>query len=275
MTQGSHRENWREWWRDHPPAQLAVILASALLLVVVFIDGPVLQFARETEPGVRRVIANLTLIGDSGWSLLLSLAAALILGFAARRAGMRDRPVLRFMRGQALFLFTAVLASGATVSFAKHLIGRARPAALDPPRVLAIEPAAFDAPWASFPSGHATTAMALAVGLGLLCPRYRTAFLCVGLWAAFSRALLGAHWLSDVLAGIVWGLLGAWLVWRRFAPRGIGFRPPGRAAPAPVVMLGALGRVSGAVWRDLRAGSARLPGLPPSLLPFRNHKDRP
>ena len=58
----------------------------------------------------------------------------------------------------------------------------------------------------SFPSGHAATAFAAAVALGLLVPRLRVPALTVAALVAFSRVYLGVHYVSDVVAG---GLIGA------------------------------------------------------------------
>jgi membrane-associated phospholipid phosphatase len=53
----------------------------------------------------------------------------------------------------------------------------------------------------SFPSGHATTAFALATALTLLWPRYAGLYVVLALAIGASRVLANAHWLSDVLAG--------------------------------------------------------------------------
>lgn len=60
----------------------------------------------------------------------------------------------------------------------------------------------------SFPSGHATRAMllmVLAVGLGP--PWFAALILLWGPLMAFSRVLLGVHYLSDVLGGLALGLV--------------------------------------------------------------------
>ncbi|MBC5776010.1 phosphatase PAP2 family protein [Pontibacter sp. KCTC 32443] len=96
---------------------------------------------------------------------------------------------------------------GLSVRFAKTFISRARPA----------DVAYYEVEHYSFPSGHATTAMALFGLLAYFLYRhnnsgpYRTLIAwptaILILLVSFSRIYLGVHFLSDVLAGMLLGLL--------------------------------------------------------------------
>lgn len=57
----------------------------------------------------------------------------------------------------------------------------------------------------SFPSGHVTTAFALAAVLSYKEPRYRTAFYILATLIAFSRIYLGYHYPLDTVGGAVLG----------------------------------------------------------------------
>ncbi len=71
----------------------------------------------------------------------------------------------------------------------------------------------------SFPSGHAATAAGLALGLAVVYPRGRWLFLLLAVLVACQRLECGAHFLSDVLAGVAASCLtvacclrlGSWL----------------------------------------------------------------
>jgi len=53
----------------------------------------------------------------------------------------------------------------------------------------------------SFPSGHATSSMAIGLGLGVLVPAVAPIALALALLAGASRVVLGVHYPGDVVAG--------------------------------------------------------------------------
>ena len=64
----------------------------------------------------------------------------------------------------------------------------------------------------SFPSGHATAALVVALGWGLAFPALLVPLLMLGILVGLSRVVLGVHHLGDVLAGQVIAMLTALLV---------------------------------------------------------------
>lgn len=86
----------------------------------------------------------------------------------------------------------------------------------------------------SFPSGHTAVATTIVVTLGLILRR-RWVWVVGGAWVVlmmWSRTYLHAHWLSDVFAGALEGIVVATLVWaaievareRRAQPAAVGGR---------------------------------------------------
>ena len=67
----------------------------------------------------------------------------------------------------------------------------------------------------SFPSGHTAVATTMAITLGLLLRRWYVWVLGVVwvVWMMWARGYLHAHWLSDVVAGLLEGIAVASLVW--------------------------------------------------------------
>jgi undecaprenyl-diphosphatase len=116
----------------------------------------------------------------------------------------------------------AVMASGVAVTALKELFDRERPpvAGVD---AVGIVPAS-----ASFPSGHAATAFAAAVAVGIFYPRLRRPLLALAAVVALSRVYLGVHYATDVLAGsalgALLGLAAGWTV-RAVAPAPTGPAP--------------------------------------------------
>ncbi len=115
----------------------------------------------------------------------------------------------------------AVAAAGLVGQILKNLLCRARPTAVGA-GVFFREFPCVPAPYAlaSFPSGHATTAFALATVLSLWYPRWTAAWLALATIVGWSRVALGSHFPSDVLAGAIVGV-GVTLVFFRWVP-GVG-----------------------------------------------------
>ena len=61
----------------------------------------------------------------------------------------------------------------------------------------------------SFPSAHAATAVGMAIGLTWLYPRHRSWFIALAVAAAGQRVIVGAHFVSDTLAGAALGCVVA------------------------------------------------------------------
>ena len=87
------------------------------------------------------------------------------------------------------------------VTLLKETFDRARPPLGGGIEAVGIIPAS-----GSFPSGHAATAFAAAVAVGLVHPRLRRPLLALAAVVALSRVYLGVHYVLDVLAGTVLGV---------------------------------------------------------------------
>ena len=85
----------------------------------------------------------------------------------------------------------------------KHASRRKRPCEIEPHCWAKILPPDLY----SFPSGHAITAFAVAVSIGLFYPQLQGCLLVAAFLIASSRIILGMHFLSDVLAGSAIGVL--------------------------------------------------------------------
>lgn len=103
----------------------------------------------------------------------------------------------------ALFFVACELVSAGLVQLLKQSYGRPRPTEM-----------LTASDFGSFPSGHTANAAAIAVALFILFPRAWVAIAGVA-WAllmAFSRTLMGAHWLSDTVGGALVGAGASLLV---------------------------------------------------------------
>lgn len=219
-------------------------LATALLAMLVgllaagSLEGFDAAVAARVEPlrspALLAAFALLTQLGGGETVVLAAFPATAIL---LRR---RER---RLASG----LWLCLAGAGLTTFALKHLLDRARPEFIE----------GFVASSPSFPSSHATAAMAGYAFLALaLAPRMRrdaaraTVCILAGVLVAAvaaSRVVLGVHHASDVVAGLLVGLVWVALGACAAAPRSAG---PRRTAAGPA------GRASAAAIRSPAAGSS-------------------
>jgi undecaprenyl-diphosphatase len=217
MTDGGTRFGRLSGLAAHEKAAVAVTVLFALFLIV---DPLVLGAVRSFDPGMRGFFRALTDLGRSNWILIPSSAGILVLAWLrARETGFRRVVIYGYVSQLLTYLFAAIALSGLSVSLIKNVIGRARPKLFDTLGPADFQPFTFDADFASFPSGHATTAGALAGVLAIIWPRARIPLLLAGAWVASSRFLIGAHYVSDVAAGCAFGVGFAYFLRNRLAAR--------------------------------------------------------
>ena len=200
------------------------------------------------SPWADRVMA---FVSDFGawrvWLLLLVLVGALVGSFRLRAALVAA-------------VLAVGLADGVGVNVLKHAVARPRPSQVEPGvRVVALGAPAHGLPKVaglfteasvalphgedlpesgrlipgadgirgrSFPSGHAANNMAVATVLILFFGWRGAVYLPVALLIAYSRVYTGSHWPTDVVTGMILGILGGLLavrildlLWRSLAPR--------------------------------------------------------
>lgn len=183
-----------------------LVWAFALLTQAVLARTPLVEFDRivavtlhqRTFPRMTQIMLAVTFLG-SGWVVipLAGLVAALLIAWRRRWL-------------DALVLVTSAGGAVALAQVLKLLVQRSRPDFVDP--LVPVD-------GYSFPSGHATTSAAFFVALAVLGTGWvrhwesrayvLLAALAVVILIGFSRLYLGAHYLTDVLAGFAAGAFWA------------------------------------------------------------------
>lgn len=211
-------------WPPHGHLALWALAAVAIVTVAVLVaDARSLSGARSLPAPVVTAFRFLTDFGLSGWFLFPT--AFLLLAAAAADSGALprfSRAVLASISIRVGFVFMAIAVPGLFVAIVKRLIGRARPfvAGDDAWTSLLLT---WRPDYASFPSGHATTAFAAAVAIGALWPKLRPMMWAYAVVIAVSRVVVTVHHPSDVIAGAIVGAVGALLVRNWYAARRLGF----------------------------------------------------
>jgi lipid A 4'-phosphatase len=209
---------------------LVAVLATAVTMA--FVDRPVAQFFHDGDARVHTIFEFITTFGLSGSYLVVS--GLLFIGLRIAAAKARDTALARRLllnAYRALYIFVVVAVSGIATDLIKVICGRARPKLLFSDNVYGFFWGATQADYWSFPSGHATTAAALATGLFLLWPRALPLYVVAALLVMASRVVLDVHYTSDVIAGAAIGVATAWGTWLVFTRMGLPLRAgvPGRA----------------------------------------------
>jgi membrane-associated phospholipid phosphatase len=202
----------------------SALLAIAVLFIIMFvIDAWSVSHARRLPGNLIAATQRFTDLGKSGYFLWPTGIVFLAL------VGLYSAVLPRFSRGVIAafavrlgFVFAAIALPSLFANILKNMIGRARPfvAGND---IWAYEPFTWHARYASFPSGHATTAFAALIAIGAIFPQARALLWIYAVLMAFSRVIVTAHHPSDVIAGAILGAAGAYLVRNWFAARRLGF----------------------------------------------------
>src|ERR1700682_4294190 len=127
--------------------------------------------------------------------------ALLVIAIIAPRSPRTSRSLLLSLATRLQFLFFAVLVPVLAGEAIKWIAGRGRPFVGGKANALNFAPFTGTEAYASFPSGHAITAFALAFAVSVLWPRARGVMIVYAVAIVLSRLLLLAHHPSDVVAG--------------------------------------------------------------------------
>ncbi|MGC8810282.1 MAG: phosphatase PAP2 family protein [bacterium] len=176
---------------------LLVCGSCFIVLSYFYIDIPLANYCRHLHPGVRSFFGMVTELGQSTWYLGASLFCFLLFRYVYKNI---------FLARRILFLFVAIAGSGIIVNIFRFLAGRYRPEMLFTQGAYGFEFFQIKSNALSFPSGHTTTAFALAMVLIIFWRRYWPFFVFLATLIAASRVIITAHFLSDVVAGAYLGL---------------------------------------------------------------------
>ena len=154
---------------------------------------------------MKKFFINITELGNSIWYFLVSFFIFIVC-FISEKIN-KGKFFTKIKRGS-LLLFTSMLIAGSLTQIIKHIMGRPRPNYVENVSDFGFNFFSMDASYHSFPSGHTSTIFIVALFLSFLTPKIRYIYLFFAFIVAFSRVVVGAHYLSDVLGGIAIASIG-------------------------------------------------------------------
>lgn len=225
--------------RSLATSSLWILAATAVLVVALVPFDPLLSERARGLPGA--VVAfneRITDFGTFRW-MIYGSGFLVILAYVVSRASADESTAGRARTGGrlSLYFFLTIGATSALVHLVKLIVGRARPELFAEYGAYSLTPFAYDDLYSSFPSGHSAAVGAFFGAFSMLVPRLRPLFLLGALAIGVSRVIVGAHYPSDVAAGLLLGLWTAIATAYVFARKVWLFRLDARGWPLPKSLL--------------------------------------
>lgn len=186
---------------------LSILVFIFAVFSYFYLDLDLAIFFKNFDSNIVLIFKYITKIGHSTWILVLSIILYLFY-----------RKTKKTIAKKGLFIFLSVASSGILVDVFKIIFSKARPKLYFSDGIYGFNFLEFktQASYYSFPSGHSSTALSLAVALMFLFPKYRILILLMGITVALSRVVVTAHYLSDTLIGGLIGGLMAYFLYNKY-----------------------------------------------------------
>jgi membrane-associated phospholipid phosphatase len=241
----SRRAEAARRWARHS-LWLTAGIGGAIIVLMYMLDAAEIGWMPPRGTAWLWPVRILTDFGKAAYVLWLLAAILVVIAIAFPLLRGTARSVMIGFGTRILFIFFAVLLPVLTGEVIKDIVGRGRPFVGGQANAFNFSHFAGTEAYASFPSGHATTAFAFAFAVSSVWPPARVPMLVYAALIALSRLVLLAHHPSDVVAGALVGVIGAMFVRYWFAARHLAFtiRSDGAIVPLAGPSLGHLKRVA-------------------------------
>jgi len=151
---------------------------------------------------LKEFFIGITELGDSFWYFLI-IPSIFLISLICKKIKLISFKNYSEIKSFSIFSFSYLLAVGLVTQVLKHLIGRSRPNHTDFNESFVFNFFTTDSTFHSFPSGHTSTIISVVLIVGLLIPSLRIFFYLFGFLVGVSRIVVGAHFVTDVIAGAI------------------------------------------------------------------------
>ena len=155
---------------------------------------------------LKEFFKDITTLGDSKWYFLLSFFFLVLFYLNKNKAPKKANSDL--FKSIGLYFLISQIVTGVVTQVIKHVVGRPRPNYSELDGSIVFSFFNLSSEFHSFPSGHSSAIFAAAIVAGLFFSKIKYFFIFVASIVAFSRVVVGAHFLTDVLGGIVVAYIG-------------------------------------------------------------------
>ena len=147
---------------------------------------------------LKEFFVGITDLGDSLWYFLIFVLIFLI-SYLMKISNFLSLKKYSYIKKFSFFSFSYLLLVGFVTQIIKHLIGRPRPNHAQMDSGVEFNFLTTEAAFHSFPSGHSATIISVTIIASLAIPNLKYFFYFCGFLIAFSRVVVEAHFLTDIL----------------------------------------------------------------------------
>ena len=207
---------------------LFFILTTIVLIFLsyFYVDRSVSMYFIENADTYKEFGKTMSMLGESHWYIAIAILGSLYYGFIGKN---------RIYTQRFLFLLYANIFSGLISIVSKMFFGRLRPWKLENgendfgflffqnPDFTFLENIHYQITklmqhsthYTSFPSGHPITSMAVFTYMSILFPKYIYLWFTITIIGVGSRILANDHFVSDILAGMLVGVLSTLYIYSK------------------------------------------------------------
>ncbi|MBR0753774.1 phosphatase PAP2 family protein [Bradyrhizobium jicamae] len=202
---------------------LTVIIGASVVTLMYMVDVAEISLMPARGTPSLWWVRILTDFGKDTYVLIALGVLLIAVVIAAPAMRGTSRIVLAGLGTRLQYLFLSVALANIIADILKFVVGRGRPFVGGKANAFNFQHFAGTEAYASLPSGHATTAFALAFAVSAVWPQMRVPMFVYAIVIIATRLVLLAHHPSDVVAGALVGIVGAMAVRYWFAARRLGF----------------------------------------------------